>query len=49
MIEKFYASHIKNTLDAAAINVVRPKPKPRGKQAADSVAKKRVRKVSAEA
>ena len=23
MIEKFYASHIKNTLDAAAINVVR--------------------------
>jgi hypothetical protein len=28
MIEKFYASHIKNTLDAAAINV-RKKPKPR--------------------
>jgi hypothetical protein len=26
MIEKFYASHIKNTLDAAAINVRRPKP-----------------------
>ncbi len=25
MIEKFYASHIKNTLDAAAINVRRPK------------------------
>lgn len=28
MIEKYYASHIKNTLDAAAINV-RKKPKPR--------------------
>ncbi|HTS17712.1 MAG TPA: site-specific integrase [Verrucomicrobiae bacterium] len=27
MIEKFYASHIKNTLDAAAINVRKPKPK----------------------
>src|SRR6202035_3561793 len=26
MIEKFYAAHIKNALDAAAINVVRPKP-----------------------
>ncbi len=25
MIEKFYASHIKNTLDAAAINVRKPK------------------------
>jgi integrase len=30
MIEKFYASHIMNALDAAAINVMRPKPK--GKQ-----------------
>jgi integrase len=29
MIEKFYAAHIKNTLDAAAINVLRPKPKHR--------------------
>jgi integrase len=28
MIETFYASHIKNTLDAAAINVRRPKPAP---------------------
>ncbi|MEA1675462.1 hypothetical protein [Nitrospirillum sp. BR 11163] len=28
MIEKFYASHLKTTLDAAAINVRRPKPKP---------------------
>ena len=30
MIEKFYASHIKNTLDAASINVRRPKPARRG-------------------
>ena len=28
MIEKFYAAHIKNPLDAAAINVRRPKPVP---------------------
>jgi len=28
MIEKYYATHIKNTLDAAAINVRRAKPKP---------------------
>jgi integrase len=26
MIEKYYASHIKNRLDAAAINVRRPRP-----------------------
>lgn len=32
MIEKFYASHIKNTLDARAINV--RKPPPRRKSAA---------------
>src|SRR5437879_634476 len=35
MIEKYYASHIKNTLDAAAINVMRrrrQKPKARGKE-----------------
>jgi hypothetical protein len=25
MIEQFYASHIKNTLDASAINVKRPR------------------------
>jgi integrase len=31
MIEKFYAAHIKNRLDASAINVLRPKPKPRKK------------------
>jgi integrase len=29
MIEKFYAAHIKNRLDASAINVRRPKPTPR--------------------
>jgi len=29
MIEKFYAAHIKNTLDAAAINIRRPKKKPK--------------------
>ena len=27
MIEKYYATHIKTTLDAAAINVRRPRPK----------------------
>jgi len=32
MIEKFYASHIKNTLDAAAINVRKPKPARRRKK-----------------
>jgi hypothetical protein len=34
MIEKFYASHIKTTLDAAAINVRRPRPARSVKQAA---------------
>jgi hypothetical protein len=29
MIEKFYASHLKNTLDASAINVKKPKRKPK--------------------
>jgi hypothetical protein len=29
MIEKYYASHIKNTLDAAAINIRKPR---RGKR-----------------
>lgn len=29
MIEKYYAAHLKNTLDAAAINVRREKPRPR--------------------
>lgn len=31
MIETYYASHIKNTLDAAAINVRKPKPTRRGR------------------
>ena len=29
MIEQFYAAHLKNTLDAAAINVKKPKKKPK--------------------
>jgi integrase len=29
MIQKYYASHIANTLDAAAINIMRPKPQDR--------------------
>lgn len=29
MIEQFYASHIKNTLDASAINIRKPKKKPK--------------------
>jgi hypothetical protein len=33
MIEKFYAVHLKNTLDAAAINVRRDKPAQRHHQA----------------
>jgi integrase len=42
MIEKFYAAHIKNTLDAASINVLRPKPEPKkGKKA-------RAKKIPAE-
>jgi integrase len=41
MIEKFYAAHIKNTLDATAINVMRPRGAKGGggKPAADGVAK----------
>jgi hypothetical protein len=41
MIEKFYAAHIKNTLDASAINVMRPKGAKggAGKPATDGVAK----------
>lgn len=31
MIQKFYAAHIKDLLDASAINVMRPKPAPRKK------------------
>jgi len=32
MIEKYYASHIKTNLDAAAINIMRPKPKKKENQ-----------------
>ena len=31
MIERFYAAHIKNTLDAAAINIRKQKSKPKRK------------------
>ena len=36
MIEKFYAAHIKSTLDASSINVRRPKPAAKKPQAARS-------------
>ena len=36
MIEKHYAVHLKNTLDASAINVLKPKPDFRKKKKADS-------------
>jgi hypothetical protein len=31
MIETYYASHLKNTLDAAAINVRKSRPAPRAR------------------
>ena len=37
MIEKFYAAHIKSTLDAASINVRRPKPSAGAKTSARAV------------
>jgi hypothetical protein len=33
MIEKYYAAHIKTSLDAAAINVMRPMKNKKGKKA----------------
>ena len=36
MIEKYYAAHIKTNLDAAAINIMRPKPKKKQKPAEDT-------------
>ena len=36
MIEKYYAAHIKTNLDAAAINIMRPKPKKKQKPARHS-------------
>jgi integrase len=46
MIEKFYAAHIKNTLDATAINVMRPKGAKGGggKPAVDGAAKPSAKK-----
>lgn len=38
MIEKYYAAHIKTNLDAAAINIMRPKPKKETKSANDAKA-----------
>ncbi len=38
MIENYYASHIKNTLDAAAINVRKPKPAKRQKESGHKAA-----------
>jgi hypothetical protein len=32
VIEKYYAAHIKTSLDAAAINVMRPKKNKKGKK-----------------
>jgi hypothetical protein len=32
MIETYYASHIKNTLDASAINVMKPKRGKKGRK-----------------
>jgi hypothetical protein len=34
MIEKHYAIHLKNTLDASAINVLKPKAKTKKKEPA---------------
>jgi hypothetical protein len=36
MIEKYYAARIKTSLDAAAINVMRPKKNKKGKKAIQS-------------
>ncbi|MDE8347016.1 MAG: hypothetical protein POH28_12725, partial [Acidocella sp.] len=52
MIEKHYAAHIKNTLDAAAINVMRPKAAKVAEKLAKAVSKtdrqpKAVRKQTA--
>jgi len=46
MIEKFYAAHIKNTLDASAINVMRPKGAKGGKAAVDGVLKQSAGKAA---
>jgi integrase len=46
MIENFYASHIKNTLDASAINRRREKSSPRRKAAATTPPPRRPRRAS---
>ena len=35
MIEKFYATHVKHTLDTTAINVRKPKPRVRATEVAE--------------
>lgn len=47
MIEKYYAAHIKNTLDASAINIMRPKGAKGGKTAVDGAARQSVGKPAA--
>jgi len=37
MIEKYYAAHIKTSLDAAAINVMRPKNNKKGQKAIQNI------------
>jgi hypothetical protein len=47
MIQKFYAAHIKNMIDAAAVNVRRAKPQPAARAKADAKAPKAERPKSA--
>jgi hypothetical protein len=47
MIEKYYAAHIKNTLDAGAINVMRSKGGKAGKSIVRPASKQAAAKVSA--
>lgn len=41
MIEKFYASHIKDIIDASAVNVMKPKPKAKAKSGTETETKER--------
>jgi len=36
MIEKYYAAHLKTSLDSAAINVMRPKKNKKGQESQES-------------
>jgi integrase len=48
MIEKYYASHLKNRLDTSTLNVSKPKPrKPAGKKKAASKAKRPAKRKAA--